>query len=132
MIQSFFYTSENKNLYIYDDQSRLSMLAHPELKKTSEKSTDVDSYYVKKYAYLKAHGFFTKSKPTEFAVLEESIVEDNIKNIKQVVFEVTDSCNLSCTYCAFGELYDGYDERTGLQMLEGVGKLTEFETYEEL
>ena len=42
-------------------------------------------------------------------VLEESIVEDNIKNIKQVVFEVTDSCNLSCTYCAFGELYDGYD-----------------------
>lgn len=111
MIRSFFYTSENKNLYINDDQSRLSMLAHPELKKTSEKSTDVDSYYVKKYAYLKAHGFFTKSKPTEFAVLEESIVEDNIKNIKQVVFEVTDSCNLSCTYCAFGELYDGYDER---------------------
>ncbi len=111
MIQSFFYTSENKNLYIYDDQSRLSMLAHPELKKTSEKLTDVNSYYVKKYAYLKAHGFFTKSKPTEFAVLEESIVEDNIKNIKQVVFEVTDSCNLSCTYCAFGELYDGYDER---------------------
>ena len=111
MIQSFFYTSENKNLYIYDDQSRLSMLAHPELKKTSEKLTDVNSYYVKKYAYLKAHEFFTKSKPTEFAVLEESIVEDNIKNIKQVVFEVTDSCNLSCTYCAFGELYDGYDER---------------------
>ena len=45
MIQSFFYTSENKNLYIYDDQSRLSMLAHPELKKTSEKLTDVNSYY---------------------------------------------------------------------------------------
>ena len=98
MIRSFFYTSENKNLYIYDDQSRLSMLAHPELKKASEESSDVDSYYVKKYAYLMAHGFFSKSKPTEFAVLDESIVEDNIKNIKQVVFEVTDSCNLSCTY----------------------------------
>lgn len=111
MIRSFFCTSENKNIYIYDDQSRLSMLAHPELKKASEKSTDVDPYYLKKYAYLKVHGFFTKPKPTEFAVLEESIVEDNIKNIRQVVFEVTDSCNLSCTYCAFGELYDGYDER---------------------
>lgn len=111
MIRSFFYTSENKNLYIYDDQSRLSMLAHPELKKASEKSLDVDPYYQKKYAYLKTHGFFTKPKLTEFAVLEESIVEDNIKNIRQVVFEVTDSCNLSCTYCAFGELYDGYDER---------------------
>ena len=116
MIRSFFYTSENNNLYIYDDQSRLSILSHPELKKASEKLVDVDSYYVKKYAYLKAHGFFTKPKPTEFAVLEESVVEDNIKNIKQVVFEVTDSCNLSCTYCAFGELYDGYDERNCKQI----------------
>lgn len=111
MIQSFICKSENKNLYLYDDQSRLSMLAHPELEKASEKSTDVDPYYLKKYAYLKAHGFFTKPKPTKFAALEESIVEDNIRNIKQVVFEVTDSCNLNCTYCAFGELYEGYDER---------------------
>ena len=87
MIRSFFYTSENRTLYIYDDQSRLSILAHPELKKASEKSADVDSYYVKKYAYLKAHGFFTKPKTAEFAVLEESIVEDNIKNIKQVVLK---------------------------------------------
>lgn len=111
MKQSFFFTSDNNNLYIYDDQSRLAILSHPELKKAYEKSMDVDPYYLKKYAYLKAHGFFTKPKPTEFAVLEESVVENNIKNLRQVVFEVTDSCNLSCTYCAFGELYDGYDER---------------------
>ncbi|MDR2919150.1 MAG: radical SAM peptide maturase [Tannerella sp.] len=111
MIQTFICTSENKNLYIYDDQSRLSMLAHPELEKASEKSTEVDPYYLKKYAYLKTHGFFAKPKPSEFAALEESVVSDNIKNTKQIVFEVTDSCNLSCTYCAFGELYEGYDER---------------------
>lgn len=111
MKQSFFYTSENKNSYIYDDSNMLSLLVHPELKKAFEMSADTDSYYMKKYSYLKANGFFTNPKPTEFAVLEESIVEDNIKNLRQVVFEVTDACNLSCTYCAFGELYNGYDER---------------------
>jgi uncharacterized protein len=113
MIQTFVYTSENKNLYIYDDQRRLSMLAHPELGKASENLTDIDPYYLEKYAYLKTHGFFTKPKLSEFVALEESTAEDNIKNTRQIVFEVTDSCNLSCTYCAFGELYEGYDERLG-------------------
>jgi uncharacterized protein len=43
--------------------------------------------------------------------MEESTVKENIINTKQVVFEVTDSCNLSCKYCALGELYDGVDKR---------------------
>ena len=36
----------------------------------------------------------------------------NIIHTKQIVFEATDSCNLNCTYCALGDLYEGYDERT--------------------
>lgn len=34
-----------------------------------------------------------------------------IANLKQVVFEVTDACNLRCRYCAYGDLYFGYDKR---------------------
>lgn len=34
-----------------------------------------------------------------------------LANLKQLVFEVTDSCNLNCTYCAYGELYNDYDQR---------------------
>jgi uncharacterized protein len=34
-----------------------------------------------------------------------------IANLPQLVFEVTDACNLKCTYCAYGELYEDYDRR---------------------
>lgn len=111
MIQSFIHTSENENLYIYDDQHRLSMLVHPEFEKVYKKMGDADSYYLEKYAYLKTYGFFAKPKIADFIPLEESVVKDNIINTHQIVFETTDSCNLNCTYCALGEFYEGFDER---------------------
>lgn len=111
-MQPFIHKSDNGNLYIYDDRYRLSMLVHPEFNKVYKKLKSVDPYYVKKYAYLRQYGFFEKSKFSNFRTLEESVVEENIIHVKQIVFEVTDSCNLKCTYCAFGELYDGFDERT--------------------
>lgn len=112
MLQTLIHTTENKNWYIYDDQQRLSLLVHPEFEKVYNKSTNVDTYYLKKYEYLKEHGFFAKPKQANFIPLEESMVRDNIINTQQIVFETTDSCNLNCTYCALGELYEGYDERT--------------------
>lgn len=116
MIQTLIHSSENSNLYIYDDQRRLSMLVHPEFVKAYEKSMDANPYYLKKYAYLKEHDFFAKPKLSEFVPLEESIVKDNIVNTHQIVFETTDACNLNCTYCALGNLYEGYDERDGKKM----------------
>jgi len=113
MTQSFIHKSDNNNLYLYDDQHRLSLLAHPEFEKAYEKARDVDPYYLKKYTYLKEYGFFAKAKLVDFITLDESVVRENIINTKQIVFEATDSCNLNCTYCALGELYEGYDERTG-------------------
>lgn len=40
-------------------------------------------------------------------------VRNQLANIKQIVFEVTDACNLKCTYCSYGNLYDNYDKREG-------------------
>ena len=34
-----------------------------------------------------------------------------IANLNQLVFEITDACNLKCKYCGYGEFYDDYDER---------------------
>ena len=111
MKQSFIHTSENNNLYIYDDRSRLSLLVHPEFEKVHKKSTDVSPYYLRKYEYFKKNGFFEKPKHVRFIKLEESVVLDNIRNVKQIVFETTDSCNLNCMYCSLGALYEGFDER---------------------
>lgn len=111
MIQSLIHTSEKGNLYIYDDQTRLSMLVHPEFEKVYAKLPDQNPYYLKKYVYLKEHGFFANPKLVDFTMLEESMVRDSIVDTQQIVFETTDSCNLNCTYCALGELYEGFDER---------------------
>jgi uncharacterized protein len=91
----------------------MSMLAHPEFEKAFEKSKDCKPYYLKKYAYLKDHGLLDNSKLADFRTLRESTVIDNLVNVQQVVFEATDSCNLNCTYCGFGEMYEVYDERVG-------------------
>jgi uncharacterized protein len=38
-------------------------------------------------------------------------IKEQIINLTQITFEVTDKCNLSCQYCAYGELYNDYDVR---------------------
>lgn len=112
MIQSIIHSSESNNFYLYDDEHRFSMLIHPEFKKVYETSTDADPYYIRKYAYLKNHGFFTKPKLAEFKpVLYESTVKEGIIQTQQIVFEVTDFCNLRCSYCVQGEFYKGFNER---------------------
>lgn len=35
----------------------------------------------------------------------------NITKVKHIGFEVTDGCNLACTYCAYGKYYNDYDIR---------------------
>jgi uncharacterized protein len=34
-----------------------------------------------------------------------------LANLPQLVFEITDACNLKCKYCGYGEFYDDYDTR---------------------
>ena len=111
MIQSVICATESENLYLYDDNQMLSSLIHPELKKVHDKSEKVDPYYASKYEYLKKYGFFSKPKIADFGVVNESMVEESISSVPQIIFEVTDSCNLDCTYCGYGEIYGGHGIR---------------------
>ncbi|GHT71583.1 hypothetical protein FACS1894155_12210 [Bacteroidia bacterium] len=38
-------------------------------------------------------------------------IEYSLVNTPQITFEVTDACNLKCTYCGYGEFYSDYDTR---------------------
>jgi uncharacterized protein len=89
------------------------MLVHPEFVKAYKKSTEAHPYYLKKYAYLRDRGFFANPKLANFEKIDELIVKEGIVHSQQIVFEIVDYCNLNCTYCGFGELYEGFDERTG-------------------
>ena len=81
------------------------MLIHPELVNIIQGKSK-DTYYSGKLKYLIRYGFF-KSSYCDFATtIDESIVEDGIIHTKQIVFEVTNSCNFRCKYCVQGELYE--------------------------
>lgn len=47
----------------------------------------------------------------QFSKIEVNNIKNNLTNLSQLVFEVTDVCNLKCRYCGYGELYEGYDPR---------------------
>ncbi len=51
-----------------------------------------------------------------FLYIDESNVKHNLCNLKQLVFEVTDLCNLRCKYCGFGNLYQAYNQREGRKL----------------
>lgn len=49
---------------------------------------------------------------TEFtSTVSPTVIRHNINNLRNLVFEVTDTCNLRCKYCGFADFYEGYDER---------------------
>lgn len=50
----------------------------------------------------------------EFAEITTSNIRYNLIHLKHLIFEVTDACNLRCKYCAYADLYEGYDERENL------------------
>lgn len=47
--------------------------------------------------------FVTKYSPNN--------LKKNLINLDHLLIEVTDSCNLACKYCGYGELYGNYDTR---------------------
>ena len=116
MIESFFFNTQNDNYYLHDDQHRLSMLVHPELIKAYKGSSEVKMYYSKKLDYLKDRGFFANPTCAIFGTVDDSMIKESIIQTQQIIFETVDYCNLNCTYCGFGEYYEGYDERTGKKM----------------
>jgi uncharacterized protein len=58
----------------------------------------------------------SNSEP-EFVKVTGKNIGYQLQNLRQLVFEVTDRCNLNCAYCTYSSLYDkGYDQRNGKNM----------------
>ena len=43
----------------------------------------------------------------EIIEINKKEIIHNIINLRQLVFEVTDACNLKCKYCGYSDLYEG-------------------------
>lgn len=75
-------------------------------------------YNFQKFLLLKENGYFTEIDQKEriSTRIDAKSIKRNLANCKQVVFEVTDRCNLSCAYCGYGKFYDDYDKRKNKNM----------------
>jgi len=114
---------QNKNTYLFVNKLdfKYVMLVHPEMirylfENETEDTISADDvsdkiYYKRKAAYLKSklpdedHSYSGRLHPEQ--------IEDAFLNVNQIVFEVTDGCNLNCTYCGYSDLYGNYDKREG-------------------
>lgn len=137
MESTIFIRSQKGNLYIYDFLKKEIFLCHPliyELYKNERKdfhrisnvnikySKEEISYYKKKYEELKKRHFFSSFQKRYFLPCTEKSIKENLSNLNNIVFEVTESCNLNCTYCVYGRLYNSYDGRENKKMNFGTFK----------
>lgn len=133
-------TTDKSNRYIYSHKIKQFFLCHPilfelimlhqkgiDLKKWIRLSKSKDIclrdgktysrkeilYQYKKYLLLLNNGYF-QSINLENRIngkLDAELLKSVLVSSNQIVFEVTTSCNLKCTYCAYRELYEGFDKR---------------------
>lgn len=127
---------QNRNTYLFVNRGdfKYVMAVHPkmirylfgdEIKTKGCADTSDDIYYKRKAEYIKSklpdenHSFSGRIHPSQ--------VEEAFLNVNQIVFEVTDRCNLNCTYCGYGGLYGNYDKReSGLLKIEDIAPLFSF------
>ena len=69
-------------------------------------------YYYKFYNFLKNNSYFEKNQndSTKSQEYTAEKVKYNFVSCQDLLFEVTNACQLNYTYCGFGELYEGDDE----------------------
>lgn len=132
--------TKGQNNYLYNYHVNRFHLTHPVmdyLLKLHEKGTNIEEwfarlpdegiaiedcdtfgkeeirYYYQKFLLFSENGFFPEVKIAERLAgrVTKEQVFSLLSNVTDVVFEVTDSCNLKCKYCAFGDYYENYDKR---------------------
>jgi uncharacterized protein len=122
MDSTIFLKTLSENNYFIDKKLKNIALCHPFLAKISKTEPGTDmvyddmNYYREKAKYLSKHGFFDKYQQYNHGRISAQDVEYWVANTDQILFEVTDACNLKCKYCGFGEFYDDYEPRNNIAL----------------
>ena len=123
----------NHNLYSYNHQSKYLFPLHPivaflalearkgknvDLKEVEKKfikdytNKEINLFY-QQYLYLKEQLCFEADISKIYGIAGGEWIRESFYSKKQIVFEVTEGCNLQCTYCAYGDFYVNRGERKG-------------------
>lgn len=127
------FKSQRGNFYLYDNKMSYLINCHPILseiivmskeegtnilqhlcKKFPQFTQDDFKYYYHKFLFLQENGLFQKMDMEKHLAgkISALTVDEQIANVNDIVFQITNLCNLSCVYCCYGELYDNTDRDT--------------------
>ncbi len=70
------------------------------------------TYYKGRESFFKNNGLFDSFHPKLDIEYEPSLIKSDLANLRMLLIEVTDGCNLACEYCGYGKLYSNYDKRS--------------------
>lgn len=146
MKSTVIFSTKNQNSYAYDTKSKYLFYIHPilnliwqyalyeknqikEIVSQTNHISDADfEYYYQKYLFLQEHGIFSEIDSDRLLTgrVTKDIVEKNLANLNQLVFQVTNDCNLKCKYCCFGDLYNGPEIKTQYMDISTVHSIFSF------
>lgn len=139
MESTVYFKTKGGNGYLYDSHTSYMINCHPMLQEFSfffpqakgkeelfllvhdkfpTATNDELEYYFQKYIFLKENGLFREIDMEKHLSgrITASVVEQQLANVNDLVFQVTNLCNLDCVYCCYGDLY----ENTGRDTLHNV------------
>ena len=102
MKQSIGCITPRGNIYTINKDKKLLYLTHPKLVSAfygNDELQDADDYYIRKAKYFEEYGLLDGIEHQYDGVITPSMVRNSLANLNQLVFEVTDACNLQCEYC---------------------------------
>ena len=80
-------------------------------------------YTLKRFNYLKKNGFFKIDNPyTVNGRIFAEDIEIALSNLKVITFELTQKCNLKCTYCVYRDMYDSSAPNEGVDLSFDIAK----------
>jgi len=101
-----FFDLEKKGANLPDYLNQIRIKGKLDLKSFGVFAYEEVHYHYSKYRFLQKHDFFTPVKRVNLGgILSPSKIEENIGKLQQVIFETTEECNLSCTYCTYSKYY---------------------------
>lgn len=133
-ISTLYFKTKNGNAYIYDVNNNMFHNAPDFFDNSSQinllcETKDIDAVkrhalehgctekelkdYLCKVKYLKRFGYFSSilKESRNTSTINETMIHNNLCKTTQLVFEVTESCNLKCYYCGYGSLYNPVEGR---------------------
>lgn len=78
-------------------------------------------YQLEKYRFLKRNDVLKPARDINIdGRLKPSEVAKNLTTVKQLIFEVTEDCNLDCTYCTYSKFYINKERHDSYLTFENV------------